>query len=157
MLQFSSTLPHPVPAQLSQSALDGSALRTKLPNCYKLSLQIWELSALERVMFAFLFSLQVIAPQPCPFNHQQCFPFILLQKIMLMLISPTRPPSSLQSSSSPVFRSHFPYRDCDEDYLVLITACAPIDIGAFVDDDRTAVKDGQLLVDESAETIRRFR
>jgi hypothetical protein len=40
---------------------------------------------------------------------------------------------------------------------VLIGGCAPIDIGAFVDDDRVAVKDGQLLIDESSDTSRRFR
>ncbi len=67
------------------------------------------------------------------------------------------PHCRFQASSSTVFRTHFPYRDSDEDYLVLIGGCAPIDIGAFVDDDRAAVKDGQLLVDESSETSRRIR
>lgn len=63
----------------------------------------------------------------------------------------------IQASSSSVFRCHFPYRDSDEDYLVLIAPCAPIDIGAFVDDDRPAVKDGQLLIDDSTDSSRRFR
>ena len=67
------------------------------------------------------------------------------------------PHCRFQASSSTVFRTHFPYRDSDEDYLVLIGGCAPIDIGGFVDDDRAAVKDGQLLVDESSETSRRIR
>ncbi len=62
-----------------------------------------------------------------------------------------------QASASTVFRSHFPYRDSDEDYLVLIAGCAPIDISSFIDDDRLAVKDGQLLIDESSDTTRRFR
>lgn len=40
---------------------------------------------------------------------------------------------------------------------MLIGGCAPIDIATFVDDDRAAVKDGQLLIDESSDTSRRFR
>ena len=84
-----------------------------------LAATVWELTPLERILFAFLFSIQ--------------------------------------ASSNTVFRTHFPYRDSDEDYLVLISGCAPIDIGAFVDDDRAAVKDGQLLVDESSDASRRIR
>ena len=119
---------------------------------------MWELSPLERILFAFLFSIQARKPARTTLNHN--FRISLPRPLPIIIIVPIHHPlphCQFQASSSTVFRTHFPYRDSDEDYLVLIGGCAPIDIGGFVDDDRAAVKDGQLLVDESSETSRRIR